>query len=147
MKLGIDWPEWSKDLLRKEVRRNRVRRSRRKWSVIEKFVVYEERFPERFTGFQDSPVPAHCSIEISTKYKMVKINVESFSEEELMKKWSELGRKESWDEKCEMCKMPEILHKDIHKLHRIILALSLLHLSWSWITMNITFNIYLIQIQ
>ena len=79
--------------------------------MIEKFVVYEERFPERFTGFQDPPVPACCSTEISTKYKMVKINVESFSEEELMKRWSELVRKESWDEECEICKMPVMLHE------------------------------------
>ena len=80
-------------MLRKEVRRNRVRRSRKRLSVIEKFVVYEERFPERFPGFQDPPVPARCSRETSTKYKMVKINVESFSKEELMRKWSELMRK------------------------------------------------------
>ena len=42
---------------------------------------------------------------------MVKINVESFSEEELRKRWNELVRKESWDEECEACKMPVMLHK------------------------------------
>ena len=42
---------------------------------------------------------------------MVKINVESFSEEVLMKRWSELVRKEAWDEECEVCKMPVMLHK------------------------------------
>ena len=28
-----------------------------------------------------------------------------------MKRWSELVRKESWDEECEACKMPVMLHK------------------------------------
>ena len=42
---------------------------------------------------------------------MVKINVESFSEEELRKRWNELVRKESWDEECEKCKMLVMLHK------------------------------------
>ena len=71
----------------------------------------KDKISEIFTGFQDPPVPARCSTEISTKYKMVKINVESFSEEELMKKLSELMRKESWDEECETCKMLVMLHK------------------------------------
>ena len=42
---------------------------------------------------------------------MVKIIVENFSEEELRKKWNELTRKESWDNECETCRMPEMLHK------------------------------------
>ena len=109
-KLGIDWPQESKDLLRKEVRKNRVRKSNTD-EVQQRKKVYEGRFPERFTGFQDPPVPARCSTKISTKYKMVKIKVESFSEEELRKRWNELVRKESWDETCEKWKMPVMLHK------------------------------------
>ena len=42
---------------------------------------------------------------------MVKINVEIFSDDELVKRWNALTRKEDWDEECEMCKMPGILHK------------------------------------
>ena len=42
---------------------------------------------------------------------MVKIILENISEEELRKRWNELTRKENWDRECEMCKMPEILHK------------------------------------
>ena len=42
---------------------------------------------------------------------MVKIIVENFSDEDLRKIYMELNRKENWDSKCEMCKMPEILHK------------------------------------
>ena len=42
---------------------------------------------------------------------MVKIIVENFSEEELRKKWNESTRKESWDNECETCRMPEMLHK------------------------------------
>ena len=42
---------------------------------------------------------------------MVKINVESFSEEALRKLFNDLSRKESWDAECETCRMPEMLHK------------------------------------
>ena len=45
-----------------------------------------------FTGFQDPPVPARRSTNISTK--MIKINAESFSDDELVKRWSALARKE-----------------------------------------------------
>ena len=45
------------------------------------------------------------------EYKMVKIIVGNFSDEDIRKKYMELYRKESWDSECEMCKMPEILHK------------------------------------
>ena len=42
---------------------------------------------------------------------MVEIIVENFSEEELIKRWNELNRKErDWDKECEMCQMPEMLH-------------------------------------
>ena len=44
---------------------------------------------------------------------MVKINVESFSEEELRKRLNELGRKGDWDKECESCKNPVLLHKKI----------------------------------
>ena len=74
-------------------------------------MIYKERFPEIFTVFQNPPVPAHCSTEIEKSMRMVKISVESFSEEELMKKWSELVGKESWDEECDMCKITIMLHK------------------------------------
>ena len=37
--------------------------------------------------------------------------MESFSDDELVKRWNALARKEDWDEECEMCKMPGILHK------------------------------------
>ena len=43
--------------------------------------------------------------------KMVKISIESFSDDELAKRWSALENKDNWDEACEMCKMPGILHK------------------------------------
>ena len=45
---------------------------------------------------------------------MVEIIVENFSEEELIKRWNELGNKEDWDKECEMCKMPEILHTEAY---------------------------------
>ena len=41
---------------------------------------------------------------------MVKINIESFSDDELVKRWSALARKEDWDEECEM---PVRLHKGL----------------------------------
>ena len=62
-----------------------------------------------FTGFQNPPVPARHSTNISTK--MIKINAESFSDDELVKRWSAFTRKEDWHEECEMCKMPIMLYK------------------------------------
>ena len=55
-----------------------------------------------------SPPAAVQRVEESIK--MVKIVVESFSEEELRKRWNELTRKESWDNECETCREPEMLH-------------------------------------
>ena len=37
-------------------------------------------------------------------------NVENFSEEKLEKRWNELDNTEDWDDECEMCKRPVILH-------------------------------------
>ena len=54
-------------------------------------------------------ISANNSEDISAK--MVKINVESFSEEALRKLFNDLSRKESWDAECETCSMPEMLHK------------------------------------
>ena len=42
---------------------------------------------------------------------MVRLIRENINDEELRKIYKELTRKENWDRKCEMCKMPEILHK------------------------------------
>ena len=75
------------------------------------FVVYEERFPKGFTRFQDPPVPNHCSTKDEYKLQNGKNKcVPNFSEEELEKRWSELGNKEDWDEECKMCERPVILH-------------------------------------
>merc|ERR1711989_175031 len=38
------------------------------------------------------------------------INIANFSEEELEKRWSELRNKEDWDEECEKCERPAMLH-------------------------------------
>ena len=51
------------------------------------------------------------STSTSTSAKMVKISVESFSEEELRKRFNALGRKGDWDKECESCKNPQLLHK------------------------------------
>ena len=51
------------------------------------------------------------STSTSTSAKMVKINVESFSEEELRKRFNALGRKGDWDKECESCKNPQLLHR------------------------------------
>ena len=42
---------------------------------------------------------------------MVKINVESFSEEALRKLFNDLSRKGDWDKECKACKNPVLLHK------------------------------------
>merc|ERR1711867_312238 len=37
-------------------------------------------------------------------------NIANFSEEELEKRWSELRDKDDWDEECEKCERPIMLH-------------------------------------
>ena len=89
------------------MRKARERRSERRGSAIEKkFVLYEGEFSEAIYRFPGSPSPHPLHIS-----KIVKINVESFSDDELVKRWNALTRKEDWDEVCKMCKMPVILHK------------------------------------
>ena len=45
---------------------------------------------------------------------MVEIIVEKFSEEELIKRWNQLTRKERyWEKECELCRMPEMLHTGV----------------------------------
>ena len=57
---------------------------------------------------QDSriPHPTRCSTKIERSKKMVRINVKSFSEEELRKRFDALTRKGDWDKECESCKNP-----------------------------------------
>ena len=43
--------------------------------------------------------------------KMVKINVKDFSNEELEKRFNALVNKDNWEEECEWCMMPGMLHK------------------------------------
>ena len=43
---------------------------------------------------------------------MVKIIVETYGEDMLRKLFSELSHKEDWDEECELCRMPTLLHRD-----------------------------------
>ena len=43
---------------------------------------------------------------------MVKIIVETYGEDMLRKLFSELYDKEDWDEECELCRMPTLLHRD-----------------------------------
>ena len=43
---------------------------------------------------------------------MVKIVVEHFSEEALRKLYLGLLHKDEWDEECNECKMPTLLHVD-----------------------------------
>ena len=44
---------------------------------------------------------------------MEKIIVENFSEEDLIKIYKELTRKNSWNYECELCEMPEMLHTGV----------------------------------
>ena len=39
--------------------------------------------------------------------------MENISGEGLRKMYKELTRKENWDHKCEICNIPEILHKGV----------------------------------
>ena len=46
---------------------------------------------------------------------MVKIVVENLSEDALRKLYCDLDNKEDWDNDCELCSMPQLLHINIHK--------------------------------
>ena len=43
---------------------------------------------------------------------MVKIVVESFGEDALRKLFLDLSHKDDWDEECDVCRMPTLLHLD-----------------------------------
>ena len=43
---------------------------------------------------------------------MVKIVVETFGEDTLRKLYCDLDQKDDWDEECELCSMPTLLHRD-----------------------------------
>ena len=49
------------------------------------------------------------SISEEKSEKMVKIVVESFSEDALRKMFDDLSKKEYWDEECSLCSMPTLL--------------------------------------
>ena len=57
-------------------------------------------------GFQDPPGP-HPLQSIN----MVKIDVKDFSNEELEKRFNVLVNKENWEDKCQWCLLPGILHR------------------------------------
>ena len=44
--------------------------------------------------------------------KMVKIVVETFGEDALRKLFLDLSQKDDWDEECDVCRMPTLLHHD-----------------------------------
>ena len=50
------------------------------------------------------------SISEEKSEKMVKIVVESFSEDALRKMFDDLSKKKYWNEECSWCSMPAILH-------------------------------------
>ena len=43
---------------------------------------------------------------------MVKIVVETFGEDALRKLFLDLSHKDDWDEECDVCRMPTLLHRD-----------------------------------
>ena len=51
------------------------------------------------------------SISEEKSEKMMKIVVESFSEDALRMLFDDLSKKEYWDEECSLCSMPTLLHK------------------------------------
>ena len=64
------------------------------------------------------PYSIHCLLAYiigsksrGTVSKMVKITVKDFSNDELEKRWNALTNKDNWEEECEWCKMPGMLHK------------------------------------
>ena len=68
-------------------------------------------------GAKSEDISAICdeflelSISEEKSDRMVKIVVESFSEEALRKLFGDMSHKEYWDKECDLCYMPEMLHK------------------------------------
>ena len=50
----------SKRLVKEKEKKER-NKEQKKGSAMEKYRIYEARFPERFTGFQDPPAPTRYS--------------------------------------------------------------------------------------
>ena len=53
-------------------------------------------------------IPQPCPTD---SFNMVKITVETFTDDELLKKYMDLERKEDFDERCKYCRMPTLLHR------------------------------------
>ena len=43
---------------------------------------------------------------------MATIGVETFGDDALRKLYLDLSQKDDWDEDCELCRMPTLLHSD-----------------------------------
>ena len=79
---------------------------KRRGSAKEKNFVLYKIFGSYLYKFPGSPNPHPLHSQ-----KMVKVTIENFSNDELEKRWNALENKDNWEEECEWCKMPGMLHK------------------------------------
>merc|ERR1712082_577590 len=71
-----------------------------------KNVVPNEIFRHYLYKFPGSPKSPPAAVP-----KMVKIEMKDFSDEELEKRFKALANKKNWEEECQWCELPGLLHK------------------------------------
>ena len=72
------------------------------------FIMNEDELLEDVYKLSGSPQPHPLDI-----ISMVKINIDSFCDDELMNRYNVLTDKEKWLERCEMCDLPGMLHRGL----------------------------------
>ena len=81
-------------------------KSERRGSAEEKNFVPNEISKHYLYKFPGSPKSPPAAVP-----KMVKIEMKDFSDEELEKRFKGLANKKNWDEECQWCELPVMLHK------------------------------------
>ena len=87
-------------------RKRKSKKSERRGSAEEKNFVPNEISKHYLYKFPGSPKSPPAAVP-----KMVKVEIKSFSDEELEKKLEELANKNDWDEECQWCINPAMLHR------------------------------------
>ena len=86
--------------------KRKSKKSERRGSAEEKNFVPNEISKHYLYKFPGSPKSPPAAVP-----KMVKIEMKGFSDEELEKRFEELANKKNWDEGCQWCEHPVMLHR------------------------------------
>ena len=106
MELGNDRILWNQRPVRERERRKVQKSKKAECGKYRKFRNHKEELPgKNWTTRNPEPHPLHTT--------MAKIMVDKYSDEQLVKLYVELHNKDTWDESCNMCKMPAMLHPGV----------------------------------